>query len=135
MLKFKKKIRRQKVNREALWFKMTKIGVRESICNCIKIIYQDIKFCVKCGENLIPSCATQKSGVCKGCGLSTYLFNIFINYIIENVDTEERHSPVINNLQIPLLLFANDFAIASFTDCELQKKTEVADEYCKKSGI
>lgn len=110
---------------------MTKIGISESICNCIKIIYQDIKFCVKCGENLMSSCATQKNGVCKGCGLSMYLFNIFINYIIENVDTEEGHSPVINNLRIPLL-FADDFAIASFTYCELQKKIEVVDEYCKK---
>jgi hypothetical protein len=32
--------------------------------NCIKIMYQDIKFSVKSGENLISSCATQKNGVC-----------------------------------------------------------------------
>jgi len=35
------------VNREALWLKLRKIGVSENMINCIKIMYQDIKFCVK----------------------------------------------------------------------------------------
>lgn len=35
------------INREASWLKLRKIGVSENVVNCIKILYQDIKFCVK----------------------------------------------------------------------------------------
>jgi hypothetical protein len=61
------------INREVLWLKMRKIGVNENMLNCAKIIYQDIKFCVKCGENLISSCATQKMGVHQGRGFQSIL--------------------------------------------------------------
>jgi hypothetical protein len=60
-------------NRVALWFKMRKMEVSEIIGNCIKIVYQDIKSCVKCGGNLISSCATQTEGVLQGCSLNPYL--------------------------------------------------------------
>jgi hypothetical protein len=60
--------------------------------------------------------------VCQGCGLSPYLFTIFINYIIEYIDIEGTHSLVINGLGITGLLFVDDMAIASFTSYELQKK-------------
>jgi hypothetical protein len=49
-----------------------------------------------------------------------YLFNIFINYIINYTDTEETHSPVIRELKIPGLLLADDLAVASFTSYRLQ---------------
>jgi len=49
-------------NRVALWFKTKKMGVSENIGNCIKIMYQDTKFCVKCRENLVTSCTTQTEG-------------------------------------------------------------------------
>jgi hypothetical protein len=59
-------------NREALWIKMRKIGVNENMINCTKIMQQDIKFCVKCGENIISSRAAQNNGVHQGRGFSPY---------------------------------------------------------------
>jgi Reverse transcriptase (RNA-dependent DNA polymerase). len=50
------------INREALWFKMRKVGVSGNVVNCIKIIYQGISFCVECGEDQISSCAPQTKG-------------------------------------------------------------------------
>jgi hypothetical protein len=37
------------INREALWYKMRKTEVSENMVS--NIMYQDIKFCEKCGEN------------------------------------------------------------------------------------
>jgi len=59
--------------------------------------------------------------------LSSYLFNIFINDIIECLRTEGTYSQVINNLRILGLLFANDFAITLLVSYRLQKKIEVVD--------
>jgi hypothetical protein len=61
-------------------------------------MYQDIKFCVKCGENQRSNCAPRTKGLYHDCGLSPYLFNIFINDIIDYTDKEETHSPVIREL-------------------------------------
>jgi hypothetical protein len=78
----------------------------------IEKMYQDIIFCVKCGENQRSSCAPQTKGLRQGCGLGPYLFNIFINDITDYIDKEETPSPVIRELQIPGLLFAVDLAVA-----------------------
>jgi hypothetical protein len=51
------------------------------------------------------------------------LLNNFINNTIDYVDKEETHSPVILELKITGLLFADDLAVASFTSRGLQKKT------------
>jgi hypothetical protein len=69
--------------REDLWFKMRNLGVSDSIGDCVKIMHQDIEFCVKCGETLISICATRTQGIHSGCGLSPYLFNIFVTNVTE----------------------------------------------------
>jgi hypothetical protein len=48
---------------EALWFKMRKIGVSENMVNCVGIMYEDTKFCVKCGVNEVPDFAPKTRGV------------------------------------------------------------------------
>jgi hypothetical protein len=113
---------------------MRKIGVSENMVSNTEKMYQDIKFCVKC-ENQRSSCAPQTKGLRQGRALSPCLFNIFINDIIDYVDKEEMHSPVIQELKTPGLLFADDLAVASFTSHGLQKKIERVDYYCKDRNL
>jgi hypothetical protein len=37
------------IDREALWFKLRKKGVSDNMVECIKKMYDDTKFYVKCG--------------------------------------------------------------------------------------
>ena len=60
--------------------------------------------------------------MCQGFGLSPCLFNIFMNDSVEYLDTEETLFPIINSLRILVLLFANDFAVTSFTIYGMQEK-------------
>ena len=53
----------------------------------------------------------------QGCNLSPYLFLIFIDDILN-----DYHSPTINNIQIPGLIFADDVYLTSLTQIGLQKK-------------
>jgi hypothetical protein len=47
------------LDREALWFKMRRIGVSENMLNCKRIMYESANFCVKCGENEVTTFAPQ----------------------------------------------------------------------------
>jgi hypothetical protein len=71
-------------------------------------MYQDITVCVKYRENQISSSSPQTKGICQGCGLGLYFFNILINDITDYLDIEGTHSLLmINGLRIPGLLFAH----------------------------
>jgi hypothetical protein len=68
-------------------------------------------------------------GLHQGCGLSPYLFNIFINDIIGYIDTEETRSPMIKELRTSGFLFVDDLAVG------LQKKIALVDQYCKNLNL
>lgn len=47
------------IHREALWFKMRRIGVSEKMVNYLWIIYEGTKLCVKCWVNEVSHFAPQ----------------------------------------------------------------------------
>jgi transcription elongation factor Elf1 len=122
------------INREALWFKM-RIGVSENIVNCIRIIYEGTKFCVKCGENEVTTFAPQTREVTQECSLCPYLINIFINDIMEYINVDNSYAPSIGRTTIPGLLFADDLAVSSFTSNGLQKEINQIVRYCKECNL
>ena len=100
------------INSEALWLKMRKMSVSESIVSFVKLTYEDIKFCEQCGENQISNCAPHTKGLCEGSGLIAYLFSIFVNDVVWYIDTEG----------ILELWFADDLAVVSILSYGIQKK-------------
>jgi hypothetical protein len=51
------------INREVLWFKMRTKGVSERMVSCLSNMYEEIKFCVRCGDNEVTNFVTQTKGV------------------------------------------------------------------------
>jgi D-mannonate dehydratase len=67
---------------EALWFKMRRNEISDKMLNCIKKMYNGIKFCVKCGEEEVTDCVEQ----IKRCETRLQfqpLFNIFIDDVTD----------------------------------------------------
>jgi hypothetical protein len=117
-------------DREAFWFKMRMKCVSDNMVECIKKIYDDTKFCVKCGGDEVTDFVQQIRGVRQGCSLSPNLFNIFIDDIIDNISKDNVHAQVIGKMSIPVLIFADDLAIGSFTENGLQRGIDQIVKYC-----
>jgi RNA polymerase subunit RPABC4/transcription elongation factor Spt4 len=71
---------------------MRRIGARENMVNCIRIVYEGTKFCVECGENEVTSFAPQTNG------------------IMDYINIDNSHDLSIGRATIPGLLFADDLA-------------------------
>jgi hypothetical protein len=61
------------IDRETLWYKLRRKGISDKMVECIRRIYDGIKFCVKCGEDVVTDFIEQERGVRLGCILSPYL--------------------------------------------------------------
>jgi hypothetical protein len=114
----------------ALWFKMRKKCVSDNMVERIKKMYDDTKFCVKFSGDEVTDFVEQRRGVRQGCSLSPYLFNIFIDDIMEHISEGNVHAPVIGKMSIPGLMFAADLAIGSFTVNGLKRGTDQIVKYC-----
>jgi hypothetical protein len=91
-------------------------------------MHQDTKFWVKCGENQILLCTTNK-WFRQYCGLSLYLFSVLINDIIGCIDMDGTHSPVVYRLNTPGILLAYELAVARATGRSLEQGSPIA---CKR---
>jgi hypothetical protein len=108
---------------------MRKKGVSDNMVECIKNMYDDTKFYVKCGGNEVTDFVEQRRGVRQGCSLTIYLFNIFIDDIMDSISEGNVHAPVMGKMSIPGLMFADYLGIGTFTFCGLQKGIDQMVKY------
>ena len=75
-------------------------------------------------------------GVCKGCMLSPHLFNLYAEYIIQNVRLEESQAGIktagrnINNLR-----YADDTSLTAESEEELKSLLMRVKEESEKAGL
>jgi hypothetical protein len=106
------------IDSEALWFKMRKKGVIDNVVECIKKMYDDTNFRVKCSGDEVTDFVEQRRGVRHGCGLSSSLFIIFIDDIMDCISEGNVDASVIGKMSIQGLMSADDIAIRSMVSRE-----------------
>jgi len=122
------------VYRNGIWFKLIQQGVSSKIVKTLQSMYDKVKSCVRVNGSLTEFFDSYM-GVKQGEPLSPLLFIFFINdmYTYLQTDSEEYFS--IDELQIYLLLFADDTVLFSYSKAGLQILLNKLYRYCHNWGI
>ena len=119
------------VSRPALFVKMAKLKIGGNFLKTIQSLYENDNFNIKIGNKLTEPIHCRQ-GVRQGDGLSSTLFNIFINDLPSLFNERNSNPAKLNNIAIGCLLYADDLVIMSESQTGLQCSLNKLAEYCQK---
>ena len=116
------------VNRGFLWQKLIRDGCSNIMVRALQAMYDNVKACVKY-KNKCSQFLNINAGVKQGDPLSPFLFIFFINDILENISTGNEDALSINNLNLFMLLYADDAVLFSTSPEMLQNMMNKLYDY------
>ena len=119
------------VNRDILWYKLIKIGVRGKMLDIIRSMYKEVKSQVK-HNNIISPVILSNIGVRQGECLSPFLFSIYLNDLEEEISLKGSDGIDIGMIKLFLLLYAEDIVLFADSADELQSLLEILQNYCQR---
>ena len=119
------------VERNSLWYKLIKLGVRGRMLSIIKSIYANIKSRVRFNNSLSEEFSCML-GVRQGESLSPFLFCMFLNDLEEFLSTNHFKGIDVLMTKLFILLYADDIVIFSETADGLQKGFDLLLDYCNR---
>ena len=120
-----------RVDRKLLFHKLQSLGFGGKILSILKSLYSNCNVCVNVNGFLSPS-FTSKFGVKQGDSLSPTLFNLFINDLADTLNASSNGVKLNDDIQISSLLYADDLAIISDSEENMQHLLNILDLWCKK---
>ena len=122
------------VYRNGIWFKLLQLGASTKIVKILQKIYENVKSCVRvngeCSEYF-----DSYMGVKQGEPLSPLLFIFFINDMYASLSDNSIESFCIEEINVFLLLFADDTVLFSYSKEGLQCLLNKLHSYCNKWGV
>ena len=119
-----------RVDRELLYYKLLKLGIRGKIYHCIKSMYSGSNARINL-NGYLTECFPTEFGVKQGDCLSPTLFGLFINDLVDDI----KHNTCgvnVSHFYVHCLLYADDIAFLAETEDDLQKMLDVLNNWCRK---
>ena len=118
------------IDRDLLNYKLLSVGINGKIYNSIKRLYQNTTSCIKL-NSINTEWFNVKSGVRQGDSLSPTLFNVYVNDLINELNSLNIGIDI-NGRKICCLLYADDIVIFSNTADKLQALLDTVHNWCFK---
>ena len=119
------------VVRDILWFKLLKKGVRGSMLDIIKSMYNTVKTRVR-HNGCLGEPFTSNIGVRQGECLSSFLFSMYLNDLEAELATKGLPGIDIGTINTYLVMYADDIILFGKTPDELQRALTILEEYCNR---
>ena len=119
------------VNRDIIWYKLIKLGVRGKMLNIIKSMCAKIQARVKFNNELsepFESYLVVRQGEC----LSPFLFSMYLNGIEEEFYLNGLDGIAIGSIKSFVLLYGDDMTIFFETEAGLQEGLNVLETHCNR---
>lgn len=122
------------VARDALLFKLAKLGIRGKIFACLKHMYENSSTQIKL-MNKLSEKINLKNGVEQGHPLSPELFKIFILDLSHQLNECTGNFPLLAGMPVNHLLWADDLVLLATDERSLQILLDILHQYCSKWGL
>ena len=100
------------VRRDGLFYKLMKNKLSFKFISVIKSMYNDLNLSVKLTEGITPFFKSDV-GVRQDCNLSLMLFNLFINDLVEYLQSDITEAVKLNQYSCNCLMYADDLLLVS----------------------
>ena len=119
------------INRDSLWHKLIKLGVRGKALNIIRSMYENVKSRVKYKNRLSENFECYL-GLRQGESLSPFLFSMYLNNVEDEFYLNDIEGIDIHHIKLFLLLYADDITLFSETAEGLQRALNLLSTYCQR---
>ncbi len=121
------------ISRNALFFKLLKIGIGGNFLKTLQCMYKQVYFQIKLPNGLTETISSS-TGVKQGCVLSPTLFNLFLSDLPDIFDST-CDPAILHDIPISCLMFADDLVLISQTAAGLQNSINKLGDYCEKWSL
>ena len=123
-----------KIDRTFLWQKLISENVSSKLVQAISLMYLIVKSCIRY-QSSKSDFFSSHIGLKQGDPSSPLLFMLFINDIIQNVNSDFDNIFTIEELQIFMLLYADDAVVFARSPEVLQSILNDIESYCTTWGL
>ena len=121
------------IDRNSLWYKLCKSGIDGKMLNVLKSMYQNVKMQVK-HINSLSQLFESNIGLFQGETTSPIMFSLFLNDIEQSFQLN-LDGLTLDQINIFLLMFADDAVLLSETKEGLQDLLKELENYCKRWNL
>ena len=119
------------VEREMLFYRLLQYNIDGKMYHAIKSLYSECQSCIKLRNNLCTDWFSVNSGVKQGDNVSPTLFSLYINELAKEIK-DLKCGIKINNIDISILMYADDMVLVANTEEDLQSMLNKMYEWCRK---
>ena len=123
-----------RVDRSLLWHKLIYENVSSKFVRAMKWMYNVVKSCVRYKSSL-SGFVNSQNGLKQGDPSSPLMFMMFINDIIDNINTNLENIFTLQDMQLFMLLYADDAVVFSTSRESLQSMLNDIELYCGTWGL
>ena len=122
------------INRNIMWYKMNKLGIKGKLLRIVRDMYNKVKSCVR-NRNKISDFFEYGVGLRQGEIISPILASLFLEDLELYLQENPESGLSFDQITLIILLFADDMVIFGKSPDELQKNINLLYDYCSKWGL